>query len=705
MVRKMAYIGSSYLIGLFFASFFDYKNNILFSLIILSASLVLYFVFNNRYLKTTICLMSMSGAVMLYGLYDAFVYQNIIKYDGMDVEIKGEIVEHNEYDGDKSSYLIKGVINDDVRAYITCYTDTTAAEIGDSVSILGKTAVLEDSYTFPTKTYYKSKDIYLKLSKVHKLNYTENNGFSFRKTILQYRDHILRIIRRNIDNAYSGIMTAMLFGDKTGLESNEKTLMYRAGIGHIMAVSGVHLSVVCSFIWFFLSRIRMNKYLRFVLLLIPVLCFVFLAGLSNSVIRAAVMIAIVYGAELFRRKADTFNSLGLSAILLTVTSPFAVRDASFLLSVAGVFGIGVAAPMIIKETEEKIRLGNTAKSLLSSICVMVVVFPVTTLFFDEVSVISPVSNLLLLPVCEVILICGVIVTLTGGAAFAAVPVLKLCEVLCMIVAKVAGFIGGLRFSYIPLGDDYFNIITITFFAAAFAAVLCYRKKVYTVITSFVLFSVLILAVNISRVRPDDSITVAVIKDGASVSAIVHDNNSASVIDLKKGGKTAEYTAKYLNRKGIYKIDALVMNVDVNSSYVIYDNLFDLFEITSFMIPEDDRNLAGVERNNFYFYNPDSSFAIDNYSISFNSDETIIIGSGNSEILFCSSENNVSADGKYDAVVLYSGKTLSCGAETELIAAMNSKAEIHSENAQVICTDESLCFELEKDKKIRVEEIS
>ena len=145
----------------------------------------------------------------------------------------------------------------------------------------------------------------------------------------------------------------MLFGDKSGIDDTTKTLLYRAGIGHMMAVSGVHLAVVCSLIWFILCMFNMSKYLRFGILMIFNAAFVILAGMSNSVIRAAVMLFLVYGASLFDRRSDLMNSLGIAVILLTAGNPFVVRDASFVLSVTGVIGIGGIAPVITKMIEDK----------------------------------------------------------------------------------------------------------------------------------------------------------------------------------------------------------------------------------------------------------------------------------------------------------------------------------------------------------------
>lgn len=700
MVRKMAYIGASYLIGLFFASFFTYGTNLCLSAAMLVAAVISALFFKNKSVKFSVCIFSAALAILLYGMYDLTVYQNIIKYNEYDVEIKGTVTDVNIYDGDKSSYTIKGIINGDIEAYVTFFTDSYDVEIGDRVSVLGKAEELRDSYKFPTKTYYKSKEIFLQLSKVYKFNYTENNGFSIKKTLLKYRDYILTTINRNMNSKYSGIMAAMLFGDKAGIENTEKTLMYRSGIGHIMAVSGVHLSVVCSFIWLIISRIPVNKYLKFGLLLVPVFCFVILAGMSNSVIRAAVMIILVYGAELFKRKADTFNSLGIAAILLTATSPFAVRDASFLLSVTGVFGIGVIAPKIIKDIKKEYHIGKIAESLVSSLCVMIVVFPVTTLFFDEVSVVSPISNLILLPICQIILIGGVIVTITGGLPIIAAPVLKVCEICCMLVSVISKFIGSLHFSYIPLGDDNISVLVASaLIIGVIASFVCKRTKT-TAAVIITVFVFVVCFVNIRRYVSDNTVTVAIIKDSNSVSAVIHDNDSACVIDLKKGGQAAEYVAKYLNREGIRNIKALVMNTDVTASQIIYDKQFDIFKTEKYMVPENDKNLVSTLTDNMFFYSDGSIFDTNKYTVRFDSD-TVIINTDGNEFLLCTSESDIDENYKCEIEVVYSGRKLPSDNASENIVILSDKPDKDA-LTNAVYTKESIKFEIDKYGEIHSE---
>lgn len=660
MVRKMAYIGSFWLIGLFAASFLYFSVNFAVSafLVMLSAALLVFY--GKRYSKYAVCIISTALAMFLYGTYDIFVYGNIVKYAGCDVEVKGVITGYAEHSGDKSSYTINGVINGDVRATVICYADSVSAEIGDNIKIIGRADILKDSYTFPAETYYKSKGIFLRINNVREINYSENNGFSLIKISDRFRDHIISVIDSSMGVREQSLMSAMLFGDKSDMESSEKTLMYRAGIGHIMAVSGVHLAVVCSFLGYIIDLLPVNKYTRSFIKLIPVLCFSLLAGMSVSVIRSAIMVIIVQAAGLFRRQADTFNSLGIAVILLTVSGPFAVRDPSFLLSVSGVFGAGVMAPSVIKYIEEKHRLGPLLRSVIVPLCVNAAIFPAAIMYFDEFSVISPITNLLLLPVCELILICGVIVTITGGAGVIAVPLLGVCGVLCDIVIEVSEMVGNISVLYIPLGNDIVKAAVITEAIVIALAFVISRKAGPAGITAVCVFMLTVLCVDMYRIIPDGKITASVLKNDNACSVVIHDRKSAVIVDLKGGGKTAQDIVKYLERNGIYRINAVIMTDSANTAIPVYKEKLRLFDAASFFMPEEYSAFAdtGIDGT---VYTENSELEFSGYNICLRDNDTVTLKYGDTSIIFYPyrTEN----DSGYAAKTIYAENSFSVGTET------------------------------------------
>lgn len=705
MKRKMAYIGTFYLIGLFSASFLSRRFNLAAAAVLVLSAVSVIAVYRRKYVKVAACFFSAAAGMFLYSAYNVLVYENIIKYNGCDVEVVGKILDCNEYSGDKTLYTVKGIINGDVFAEVSFFTDSSNAEIGDEVKVIGKAVELKDSYKFPAKSYYKAKGIYLRIDKVSHFNFTHTE-FSLKRLIDNYRMHILDVINDKMDGDCAAVMSAMLFGDKSAIDSSEKTLMYRAGIGHIMAVSGVHLSVVCSFFWLVISRLPIGRYFRFGLLMVPVVCFVMLAGMSNSVIRAAIMIALVYGAGLFRRRADTFNSLGIAVILLTAASPFAVRDASFLLSAAGVFGIGVAAPVITAEIEKKRKLGGIAKSFIASVCVMVIVFPVTQLFFDEVSAVSPISNLILLPICTVILVGGVVVMLTGGLVVAAVPVLKICELCCRAVIIISEFIGRLRFSYIPLGSDFVRIVNILAVVSAALILLSFGKRKCGIFLSAASLALAMVLSGVYKYIPDGNITVAVLKEGSSVTAVIHGKRSACVLDLKKGGGASGSVVKYLNRNGIYHLEAVILNSDVNASLPVYSSSLELFDTDTVLVPEEDMHLAdGYSSFDTGSYSKDGGcIEIGECSIGFFQDGVIVVSCYGEDIVMYGPDTETIPDISYNAAVRYSGKNVEADADAKLIAAMDESAEVLVKSGIKVYIGKNVKFTVDSDGTVDSEEI-
>ncbi len=652
MVRKMAYIGSFWLIGLFLASFLSFSVDLAVSAFVFADAVLLLVIYKTKYVKYAVCAISFSAAVLCYGIYDFFVYRNIIKYDGCSVEVKGVITGYADHSGDKASYTIKGVINDDVKAVVTCYADSISAGVGDKVKVIGKAETFSDSYTFPAESYYRSKGIFLKINNVKNLNYLENDGFSLIKIFDLYRERIIKVIDSNLGVRERSVMAAMLFGDKSDLESSDKTIMYRAGIGHIMAVSGVHMAVVCLFFGYIIDLLPLNRYVRFGMLLIPVFCFSLLAGMSASVIRSAIMIIIVNAGKLFRRRADTFNSLGIAIIMLTAASPFAVRDPSFLLSTAGVFGAGVMAPAAAGYIEKKRPIGAFMRSLIMTICINAVIFPAAVMFFDEFSLISPLTNIFLMPICEVILICGIIVTVTGGIGIIAAPVLGLSGALCGIVIKTAEFVGNIHCLYIPLGSGIAKLSALAAVILAAASFAIYRKAEITGIVTVCIFLMTVFFINIYRIIPDDNITVAVFRNENAYSAVIHDKQSAVIIDLKGGGKTSGDAVKYLNRKGIYRINALIINSGANIAVPVYKEKLILFDTAEIFIPQEYAAFADNGVNGI-LYGKDRGFDFPEYSVFIEDNDTVTVktddiglviypfsaGSGNGYAakVFCSGE--------------------------------------------------------------------
>jgi ComEC/Rec2-related protein len=698
----MAYVGFSYLTGLLFASFFSFNINIAAAVTLLAAAIILGIVTGSKHITAIVCMICISVGAAFYSGYDKLVYDKTAAYAGSTVEIKGVLTDITDYSEKMSSYTVKGVINGERQVKIICYGFSTDCQIGDEIYINGTAALPKNTYRFNSLDYYKAKGIYLRFYYPDKIKITSANRLPIKRILCRYREYIYDRMSSYLGEEELAVAKAMIFGDKSSFDDSVKSLLYRAGIGHIMAVSGTHMSIVCTLMWFLISLLPLNRYLRLLILFVPMSAFVILSGASESVLRAAVMLILVYGGGLCKRKADTMNSLGIAVIILTASCPFAVRDASFLLSVTGVIGISCVGQTVLKIFDKDGKYKKAVRSIITSVCVSAVIFPVTFLFFDEVSVVSPISNLILLPFCSVILVSGVLSALFGGAGIIMFPLMKICGLCCDIVLIGSMALGGLRIAYVPLGYKFVPYAIIIALIIIAAAAFYFKSTRRTVVISVTVFCVCILSVSVYRFIPSQSISVSVLGNGSgSASVVIHDKKNASVIDLIRGGKTADTVAKYLNRNGIGRVELIGLNCNYDSSPEVYSSALKLFDVGTAIIPEsDDENLSEVSfADNVIYYDSEdtSTVTMPDYTLTLSENNTVLLNINGFSIFAYNGKLSTDARGSYDVVICYAGKELDENISGKTVIFIDDEAVVQHDKNTTVYIDENVLLNVYKDK--------
>lgn len=656
MVRKMAYIGFSWLLGLFFASFFPFDIVTKVCAVLCAAILILLLMLKKKSVTAVVCCIFFAVGSLYYCLWDKTIYQNTVKYNSLTVTVDGTIQDYTDHDGDMTTYLVKGRINGETTAFIQCYGTAYECSAGDSITVKGIARTPKSDYKFDGLSYYKAKGIYLTVDYPDEIKIVPSNKVSIKRMLDTYRNHIYDVMSDNLSTDEFAVVKAMLFGDKSGIDSDTKTDLYRAGIGHMIAVSGTHLAIVSALIWFILCFLPIKKPVRFVIMLIPILIFTVMAGGTSSVKRAMVMLILVYGAQIFDRRADIANSLGIAALLLTVGCPFAVRDPSLLLSFAGVIGIGGVAPEVIKFLQERIRLNFLCKSVIISLCATACVFSVSVLFFNEISIVAPVTNIILVPLCTIILVCGVITALTGGLA--AYPLMKICGVCCRIVTAVSGMVGKFKLSYIPLGYDFIKYMIIVAAVIVIILALFSKTQKYTGVSAAITLTICIAVVFAYKFIPSEQCNVVFFTDRKGASAIVlHDKRYAAVIDLHNGGNTYKYIDKYFASMGIERVGLLVFSEGSDVSVGGMRKLLQKYNGKEALIPNDTMNYSASFAENTVLYDTDkiTSIKIPDYEIMLGSDNTVFISCKGCDIFAYNSAERPLSSGEYDIAINYKGK--------------------------------------------------
>ncbi|MDE6833561.1 MAG: competence protein ComEC family protein, partial [Ruminococcus sp.] len=267
MKRKMIGITTGYISGLFFVSFFTRAWH----LIIPAIAFLIYVVIGKlkKFSINDFALVSMSFAVSFLAgeLYTRYVYEDIIKYDNISGNFSGIVWNYDVYDNDKARYILKGKIDNIRMAEISVFTNELDVQYGDRVNIENCTfKKISGDYLFDSETYYKADGIFLNAENPENISVEKLGKQKIKNFLMDYRERIISDFRIKLGDDCGGFLSGMVFGEKSYLSDGVKNSLYRTGIGHIMAVSGLHISVMAIFLMKIFKRLKINKFVSFGLL-------------------------------------------------------------------------------------------------------------------------------------------------------------------------------------------------------------------------------------------------------------------------------------------------------------------------------------------------------------------------------------------------------------------------------------------------------
>lgn len=628
MTRKMAWVGFSYMFGLFLSSVFGTFISFAAAAVLLSAAAVM--ILFNRKLKlpvtAVVSVICLAVGFSYYALYECKVYDRAVMCDRQTSSFTGRITDIDASSKGRTAYTLSGKLNDDIPCGVILYADNINSEIGDVLSFSGKPYKITDSYVFASENYYKSKGIYLRYYSAEDCMVTRTT-FSLRRIADRYKSYILGIIDENMPETEGAMLKAMLLGEKSSLDNDVKTMLYRSGCGHIMAVSGIHMTIICNFLTSLLLTITpFGRRTVFVITMTVLGFFCVMAGLSPSAVRSYIMLIIVGMGSVFGRESDTLNSLGIAGIVLTIGSPYAAADTGLLLSIAGVIGIGVIAPEVvrrinsIRSDDRKLKdrcLTENQSSFIGSVCAYTVTFPVSMLIFDEVSVVSPITNTFLVPFCTAALLCGAVSALTGGISIIAKPMLFLASLLCKPVLAASELISGIPSLYLPVGDPAYKYVAAAVTAFVLSLMFINKDMISSCLTGIICICAVIFFCDLGRLTAPDRVYAAYVFDNSGNAVVITNGRTASVIDMGDGAYAAD---KYLKQKGIYDIDMIMLTDDPSVDISSYEDRFGLYNIASYFCAENSGvYMSGELSDRIYYYEPDTLYTVGYADFSADSD--------------------------------------------------------------------------------------
>ena len=223
------------------------------------------------------------------------------------------------------------------------------------------------------------------------------------------------------------LASALLLGNRHLLEDSVLRDFKRAGVYHMLALSGLHVAILIGMLERILKRLLVVRKKRIVILIAISLFYIALTGFQLSACRSMLMLWVLYLSYVLRLRRDSLTSLFVAVCVIGVISPSAICDLGLQLSFLSTFGM-IAASMIRKKLAFfrrhifgrgiSVKIKEWARELvflcLCSLCVFVVTLPLLEKYFGEVSLATFFSNLFMGAVCEVFMIISILALLTSG---------------------------------------------------------------------------------------------------------------------------------------------------------------------------------------------------------------------------------------------------------------------------------------------------
>lgn len=439
------------------------------------------------------------------------------------------------------------------------------AGLGDRLAVTG-TLYLADRVGEDELTYFSAKGLTLRVYANTAERLAAPEGLPVRYWPLQASRRLGDTLRERLGPRRGGLAAALVTGDKSGLEGYFQAMSRRAGLAHIIVVSGMHVSILAALVTLLVGRHRKGG----VVLILLLLCgFALMAGGTPSAWRAVILCGAGLAAPLVGRENDPPTSLLTALMLLLIWNPFSAASVGLQLSFAAVAGIEYLAPRLLKRwvphrpkgaSKGKRFLWRCKRAVLETLAVTLgaILFttPISACYFGTVSLVGPVSNLLTLwAVSDAFALSALAALPLVGGVFGALAI----PFLEYLLWAVPG-LGALPFASVTLTSPYYAMG----FAAVYALILLnlFWPAKGKGVRVPALCGVLLVCVSVGLTRLEyarSNLSVAVLDVGQGQSVCLTKDGTAVLVDCGgTGGDAGDTAADYLADLGRTKLDLLVL---------------------------------------------------------------------------------------------------------------------------------------------------
>lgn len=574
------------------------------ALIIAFSFAILKFAFKKVGAYTALCVI-MSSLMVALSLFSSYRYFNIYadsveEYYGNEHTIEALVTSTRSYDTNFSTYNIKVNKIDgketDHNAVLTC---TYASELEPGFLIIANVSA-EDFDSDFTKSSMNSDGIFIQYTSNNEASVLviDEDDFHPLVRLSELNTNLSRVFRINLDENTAEICAAMLLGNKTRLSNVVERDFSRAGASHLLALSGLHVSIIMGLLMLLLKKLRVPTKAIAVLLIAGSIFYLLLTGVKISAARSVIMVLLVYLSMLSSRQHDSLTSLAFAGALLMLISPCSVLDAGFWMSFGATLGILVYVPFfnnligtLTGKTGNKAKLFKpiitVVSALIAGVFALMPLIIVLFVFIKQISLTSVLSSAVLAIPSYLIILFSLLFLVFSKIPLIALIIAKILSVSAHFMTGYCAKISEMENIVVSLNYPFATVAAIALCATLTYSMIKKSKNMLTPLIPFALTLTLFVgAMYIYNYSEKDTVSVYYANASSTSDMLVISSNGESIIcDIGSGSNNSYYSlSDAISEARSTEIRAIILSRYANRHVSSLYNMFTSKKVKELWIP-------------------------------------------------------------------------------------------------------------------------
>lgn len=456
---------------------------------------------------------------------------------GTEVEIKGTVlsVEETRWGGEELEVALYRLNGDPCYDTVRLRSSfSTEISVGDAMRARVTCERFFSDADYDARATALSDGIFgvMRLSDAESIERAADAPVSLRAMMLSWRAELAARLSDAIGGEEGALCVAFLLGDKSLLSADSILHFRRVGVSHLLALSGLHVSILIAFLEFVLKKLTCPRTIRAVTVILLSLAYLLLTGCSLSTVRAVLMCCTLMLAFLFRGSYDSFTSLCAALALILLLSPWAIGDLGMWMSFLAAGSIIIFTPLMLRVREflrENFHGGGVlskaalwlASSFLVGVVANLAMAPIQGFLFGELPLLSiPATILLSYPLTAVLILSMLCLILP--------PIGVLCRAVAAAILSCTELFSGLEGILLPINDAVsFGILILLSLLLILVVTLKLRSPIRWMCVAFALWLLLI---------PASCLVTAVGFDRLEISYVSEESGTGEMLLVARAGQ-------------------------------------------------------------------------------------------------------------------------------------------------------------------------